>query len=105
MEKRENNFNMLQFMAAIMVLAGHIAVWSRNTAPIVLRQPINSLGVRIFFLIGGYLIATSWILDSNPRTYAIKRFIRICPPIIYILFYCCNCDRTNIIMATFGRVL
>lgn len=84
---RCNNFNILRFLAAIMVMAGHMAfIDGSNNVPMIWGQGIQSLGVKVFFLIGGYLISKSWLSDSNPVRYGIKRIFRIFPPlIIYVL--------------------
>ena len=74
---RENNFNIIRFMAAIMVMAGHMAYIGGYSLPILWGQGIQSLGVKIFFLIGGYLISKSWLSDPNPLRYSIKRIFRI----------------------------
>lgn len=80
---RCNNFNMLRFIAALMVMAGHMAyIDGSNNVPIVWGQGIQSLGVKIFFLIGGYLISKSWLIDPHPIRYGIKRIFRIMPPLI-----------------------
>ena len=67
---RENNFNIIRFMAAIMVMAGHMAYIGGYSLPILWGQGIQSLGVKIFFLIGGYLISKSWLSDPNPLRYS-----------------------------------
>ncbi len=79
---RENNFNIIRFMAAIMVMAGHMAYIGGYSLPILWGQGIQSLGVKIFFLIGGYLISKSWLSDPNPLRYSIKRIFRIFPALI-----------------------
>lgn len=79
---RENNFNIIRFMAAIMVMAGHMAYIGGYSLPILWGQGIQSLGVKIFFLIGGYLISKSWLSDPNPLRYSIKRIFRIFPALV-----------------------
>lgn len=84
---RYNNFNILRFFAAMMVMVGHMAyIDGSNNIPIVWGQGIQTLGVKIFFLIGGFLIAKSWLSDPHFVRYWIKRIVRIFPPlIIYVL--------------------
>lgn len=79
---RENNFNIIRFMAAIMVMAGHMAYIGGYSLPTLWGQGIQSLGVKIFFLIGGYLISKSWLSDPNPLRYSIKRIFRIFPALV-----------------------
>ena len=78
-EKRDNNFNIIRFVAAIMVMAGHMAYIGGYTLPTLWGEGIQALGVKIFFLIGGFLIAKSWESDSNPVRYMTKRVFRIFP--------------------------
>lgn len=86
MENRQNNFNIIRFVAAIMVMAGHMGSLT-GTPPLgSLGLSINAEGIAIFFLIGGYLITKSWLSDPHPLRYAVKRASRILPPLIgYVL--------------------
>lgn len=79
---RENNFSIMKLIAALMVLAGHMGILIGGQPPFFLGDGIHSIGVKILFLIGGYLICKSWMSDSNILSYTIKRFFRIMPPFI-----------------------
>ncbi len=86
MESRQNNFNIIRFCAAIMVMAGHMGTLI-GAAPLnFLGTSLNSEGIAIFFLVGGYLITKSWHAAPNVPTYAIKRIFRILPPLIGYVF-------------------
>lgn len=77
-----NNFGALRLVAALFVLRGHMQ-YLLGQAPIVFfGAGIENIGVKIFFLIGGYLITKSWCSDPNPIRYATKRVFRIWPPLI-----------------------
>ena len=80
--RRENNFNIIRFVAALMVMAGHMAYICGGELPILWAEGIQALGVKIFFLVGGFLISKSWLSDSSPKRYIIKRVIRIFPALI-----------------------
>lgn len=80
--KRENNFNIIRFVAAIMVMAGHMAYIGGYALPTLWGEGIQALGVKIFFLIGGFLIAKSWNADDKPMRYMTKRIFRIFPALI-----------------------
>ena len=80
--KRENNFNVIRFVAALMVMAGHMAYICGTSVPLFLGEGVQALGVKIFFLAGGFLISKSWIADPSPKKYAIKRIMRIFPALI-----------------------
>lgn len=83
MEKsRDNNFNIIRLLAAIMVMSGHMAYIMGGDRPILLGQEVHALGVKLFFLIGGYLITKSFESEPSVRKYIIKRFFRIWPPLV-----------------------
>ena len=77
---RNNNFNMVRFVATMFVFAGHMGVILGIQPPILSGFSLHELGVMMLFLIGGYLITQSWLLDPNPLRYAIRRFFRLWPP-------------------------
>ena len=84
---RENNFGILRLCAAIMVISGHMANLMLLPVPTLFGRQVHALGVYVFFLIGGYLITKSWMSDPHPICYAVKRFMRIWPPLAaYVLF-------------------
>lgn len=83
---RANNFDVIRLVAALMVLAGHMGILAGGGPPLFLGQGIQGLGVKIFFLVGGYLITKSWLSDTSVRRYAVKRFMRIIPPLaVYVV--------------------
>lgn len=49
-------------------------------------QEIHSLGVKLFFLLGGYFITISWNSEKKISRYLIKRFFRIWPPLVIAVF-------------------
>ncbi len=59
LETRSNNFNILRFLAALMVMAGHMGYILGTSVPQLWGEQLHILGVRIFFLIGGFLITRS----------------------------------------------
>lgn len=84
---RSNNFNILRFLAALMVMAGHMGYILGTSVPQLWGEQIQVLGVRIFFLIGGFLITKSWLSDPHFLRYSVKRCSRIWPAlIVYVLF-------------------
>lgn len=85
--RRNNNFVVLRLCAALMVISGHMGHIIAGPVPTLFGRQIQSLGVYVFFLIGGYLITKSWQSDPHPVRYAIKRFMRIWPPLaVFVLF-------------------
>lgn len=86
-QSRDNNFSTLRILAALMVLGGHMCSLILQPAPVFLGQGIHAMGLCTFFLIGGYLITQSWLSDPHPVRYAVKRVLRIWPPLIcFVLF-------------------
>ena len=83
--KRENNFNIIRMVAALMVMAGHMAYICGTTVPSLFGEGVHAVGVKIFFLVGGFLISKSWLSDSSPIRYIVKRIMRIFPA---LLVYC-----------------
>ena len=84
---RSNNFNILRFLAALMVMAGHMGYILGTSVPQLWGEQIQVLGVRIFFLIGGFLITKSWFSDPHFLRYCVKRVSRIWSALIaYVLF-------------------
>lgn len=83
---RTNNFNIIRLIAALMVMAGHMGYITGSNVPILWGQGVQTIGVKIFFLLGGYFISRSWMSDPCLQRYGIKRIFRIFPPlIVYVL--------------------
>lgn len=77
-----NNFGVIRLVAALFVLRGHMQYLLGLTPITFFGAGIENIGVKIFFLIGGYLITKSWLSDQDPLRYTIKRVLRIWPPLI-----------------------
>ncbi len=73
-----NNFNLVRLIGAMLVMLGHMGPIMGATTP-VMGQDLHGVGVEILFLIGGYLIAQSWMHDPNLLRYGIRRFFRLWP--------------------------
>lgn len=85
-ESRQNNFDFLRLLAAIMVICGH-SFW-------LLGQKLPEyascarIGVSIFFVISGYLITASWQRSDSLFNYLLKRMLRIFPALILSVGLC-----------------
>lgn len=79
---RNNNVSFLRFLAALMVMLGHMAYLCDGYHPIFLQTGVHVLGVYILFSLSGELITLSWCNDPKPLRYTVKRFVRIFPPLI-----------------------
>lgn len=91
-ENRNNNMGTLHLLSACFVMYGHHCALTGRSAPVVLGTFIQALGVKIIFLISGYLITRSlYQRTDNKRksscTYFIKRIVRIWPELLVCLLF------------------
>ncbi len=81
-----NNFTMIHIVAAVMVIVGHqFALMGVGQDVQIMGITIHIVGVRILFLVSGYLVCGSFLRSSNVGKYIIKRITRIYPPLILCL--------------------
>ncbi len=85
--QRDNNFDILRFLAASLVLFSHCYPLTGHEAaePITALTGIDSgggLAVAIFFVISGYLITGSCKNSNGVADYAIKRVLRLFPGLV-----------------------
>lgn len=82
-----NNFDFLRLAAAVAVIVGHAWVLAGRPgdAPVVFGIPIHGVGVAIFFVISGYLIAGSWLRHPEPAIYISSRAARILPALVLVV--------------------
>jgi len=81
---RRNNFDFLRIVAALMVLFGHGYVLSGrgDVEPLIWFTGLGGfgeLGVSIFFVISGFLVAASFERLPNVAAYVASRMLRILP--------------------------
>lgn len=81
---RDNNFDALRLAAALMVVAGHAYVLSgrADAEPLVRFTGIGGfgeLGVSIFFVLSGFLVASSWLRLARLPAFLLNRCLRILP--------------------------
>jgi len=84
LQGRDNNWNLIRTVAALLVLVSHSYALCGETArdPGILLTgytPVSWIGLSVFFICSGFLISKSW--NDNPKilTYAGKRTARILP--------------------------
>lgn len=85
LESRKNNFNIMRFVAAMMVILGHMSFILGVDVKVFLGQAVSTIAVKILLLISGYLIAQSFMHDSNIIRYFIRRLFRIIPGLVGVV--------------------
>lgn len=82
---RSNNFNIIRFVAAFMVIYGHMSSIMGMPAQTVFAQRVSTIGVKTIFVISGYLITKSFLSDSHYGRFMVRRSFRIFPPLILLI--------------------
>lgn len=75
-----NNFDLIRFLAAGMVIVSHsFAIAGAFAEPSLGSNSLGTLAVYIFFIISGFLITRSWFAHPRPSAFIGKRLLRILP--------------------------
>lgn len=84
---KDNNFNLLRFIAAFAVLFGHCYALLGRPEPLgsTLGMSIGSIAVDIFFVSSGFLVGASLIQRQSVIDYLLARFLRIFPALWVML--------------------
>ncbi len=82
---RQNNFNLIRFFAALLVIYGHMTHIMGVPLVLVMGDSVSTLGVQTIFLISGYLICKSYLNDSHFGRYMVRRCFRIFPGLIAVV--------------------
>jgi len=86
--QRENNFNLLRFLAALVVLVAHSYPLAGAAAfePLKgrLGMSIGSIAVDVFFVSSGFLVSQSLLGSSTLSGFLLKRALRIYPALIVV---------------------
>ena len=85
MSSRTNNFDSIRAFAALMVIYGHSFPLSGAASPGILANSVQTLGLKIFFGISGYLVGMSWLKDPNLPRYLVRRSLRIFPGLALVV--------------------
>jgi peptidoglycan/LPS O-acetylase OafA/YrhL len=90
---RNNNFNLIRFIASSLVLYTHsfaVVIGSGDAEP--LRKSLGmtwgSIAVDIFFVTSGFLIASSFFGRSNILAFVWARILRIYPALVIAMIFC-----------------
>jgi len=81
---RNNNFNLIRFVAAFLVLITHsYALTTGNVMTEPLRAYLDMtwgmIAVDVFFIISGFLVTASLLTRKNLQAFVVARFLRIYP--------------------------
>lgn len=87
---RDNNFNLLRFIAASLVLLSHcwpLTTRSNASEPLFLLvgQTLGTTAVMVFFSTSGFLVTSSWERTRNPLSFCSARVFRIFPGLLCAL--------------------
>jgi peptidoglycan/LPS O-acetylase OafA/YrhL len=83
---QRNNLDFLRVFAALLVILGHQYVLFGLDPPIILETAIHTWGLRIFFVISGWLVSRSWDRDPNFLRFISRRGLRILPALVVLIF-------------------
>jgi peptidoglycan/LPS O-acetylase OafA/YrhL len=91
--ERDNNFDCLRIVAALMVMFTHSFLvsygYTINVEPLSVltdgQMTSGTVGVQIFFAISGYLITDSWMRNPEWRRFLVARSLRIFPGLLGVL--------------------
>ena len=77
--KHDNAFDALRLFAALLVIVGHAFRLTGEAGPAFAGAGVATTGVKIFFVISGYLVTQSYMRDADPRRFLQRRLLRIVP--------------------------
>lgn len=82
---RENNFDAMRIIAALVVIFGHAHPLAAQPDPTLLGNAVQSVAVKIFFVVSGFLVAKSWWSDPNIGRFLMRRGLRLFPALFVLL--------------------
>lgn len=89
--RQNNNFDLLRLLAASMVLLGHSpylfngTFYSFDPFHQVFGVQMGTLGVQVFFIISGFLVAMSWEHNGSFMKFIASRAFRVFPALIVVV--------------------
>lgn len=84
----KNNFDFIRVLLAFIVFVGHLGALSVSPQLSFLEHSPVEVAVFSFFIVSGFLIARSYERSSSLKSYAKKRFNRIVPAYLLVVFLC-----------------
>ncbi|CAN5664924.1 acyltransferase [soil metagenome] len=90
LQHHQNNFTFLRHLAAFLVLYAHCITVNGQEEFIfrltLRRLELSSFGVKIFFVISGYLVTNSLLQSKNAVHFVRNRILRLWPALISVTF-------------------
>jgi peptidoglycan/LPS O-acetylase OafA/YrhL len=83
--KHDNGFDALRLFAALLVIFGHAFRLTGEIGPAFAGINVATTGVKIFFVVSGYLVAQSWLRDPHPGRFLRRRLLRIMPGLVAVV--------------------
>ena len=80
-----NSFDAVRLFAALLVVYGHAYPLTAAGSPAFGGNSVQAIGVKVFFVISGYLIMGSWQRDPNVFRFAKRRLLRILPGLAVVV--------------------
>jgi peptidoglycan/LPS O-acetylase OafA/YrhL len=88
-DSRDNNFNLIRFIAASLVLFGHCYPLSGIS-----QEPLSQYGISlghlsvdVFFITSGFLVTRSLVIRQDLISFAMARILRIFPALIVAVLF------------------
>lgn len=85
--ERVNNLDAVRLVAAAAVIYGHAFPLNLGTSPGFLSNSVQTIGVKIFFMLSGFLIAQSWDGDAHVGRFLLRRALRLFPGLALVLLF------------------
>ena len=92
-QSRDNNFNLIRFIAASLVIFSHaypISLGKDTFDPLyhLIGVTFGGIAVDIFFLVSGFLVSQSFCTRHNLLAFLYARFLRIFPALFVAVVFC-----------------
>jgi peptidoglycan/LPS O-acetylase OafA/YrhL len=82
---RVNNFDAIRILAAVTVIFGHAHPLSQAPGTLLFGDSVQSIAVKIFFVISGFLVTKSWRSDPDLTRFFLRRGLRLFPGLALLL--------------------